>query len=200
MRLSRLLLATLGATALLGALVGHASARTLSTTSQTFRATFASLGLRTVFGEIRCGPVTLEGSLHASTMSKVAGALVGYVTRAAMGEECAVGRATVLRETLPWHVRYAFFSGTLPNITSVSTNVIGFAFRYRESLISCLGTSTVEEPLVLSLRREVASRALTTAELGGSIPSDCGSSFGFSGASASLTVVNSATRITVTLI
>jgi hypothetical protein len=85
--------------------VTTATARTLSIgPSQQFRETFNDI--ESSFGEIRndCR-LTLEGSLHARTIAKVAGALLGYITRFATGQ-CTQG-TTILTETLPWHVRYA---------------------------------------------------------------------------------------------
>jgi hypothetical protein len=108
--------------------VTTATARTLSIgPSQSFRETFNDLELRTL--EIRddCR-LTLEGSLHARTMAKVAGSLIGYITRVRTGQ-CTVG-TTLLTETLPWHVRYESFSGTLPNITLL---VVRFRYAFRWS-------------------------------------------------------------------
>jgi hypothetical protein len=112
---SKLILVGLGATLLFALNISAASARTLSIgPSQNFRGTFSDLEFKAL--EIRddCH-VTMEGSLHARTIAKVAGALLGYVTRVTIGQ-CSIG-TTVLTETLPWHVRYESFSGTLPNIT-----------------------------------------------------------------------------------
>jgi hypothetical protein len=48
----------------------------------------------------RC-PLTLEGSFHARTIAKVAYALNGYITRAAVGvpASCTGSEATILQET-----------------------------------------------------------------------------------------------------
>jgi hypothetical protein len=71
-------------------------------------------------------PMTLEGTFHSATLSKVSGALVGYVTRAFMTEGTCTGaaQASVSQETLPWHVRYDSFQGVLPNITGLRFQVI----------------------------------------------------------------------------
>jgi hypothetical protein len=200
-RIGKLLLACAGATVVLGALVGVASAGNLSTSSQTLRATFATLEFSGGFGTTRC-PVTLEGSFHARTTSKVAGRLVGYLTRAAIGA-CATGTATVLTETLPWHIQYASFTGTLPNITSVRANVVGVGFRIREvGGVTCLSRSSEAEPVTVAFNRE-AGGALTSATVGGSIRTgaECFALAGtFTGSSSAFTVLNSTTRITVTLI
>jgi len=121
---SKLALAGLAATLLMAFAVNSASANHLSVSSQNFRLVWTAL---TFFGEgtgstentIIC-PVTLEGSFHSSTLAKVIGALIGHVTRATVvGTSCTGGRATILQETLPWHVTYEGFSGTLPRITAV---------------------------------------------------------------------------------
>src|SRR5438270_3751470 len=116
MKLCKLLLAVVGATVLLGALVGTASAARLSNSSTTFRATWTSAEFSGGFGTPRCS-LTLEGSLHSATIVKTRGSLVGYITRASVGP-CVNGSATVLTATLPWHVQYDSFTGTLPSIAT----------------------------------------------------------------------------------
>jgi hypothetical protein len=200
-KLGKTLLVLAGATVLLGALVATASAGRLSTSSQELRATFAPLEFSGGFGTTRC-PLTLEGSFHQRTTSKAAGSLVGYLTRATAGA-CSQGSVTVLTETLPWHIRYASFSGTLPNITSVTANIVGSAFRVREpGGVTCLARSTEAEPTSVTFNRE-ASGALTTAVVSGAIRvgAECfGATGTIAGTSNSLTVASATTRITVTLI
>jgi len=201
-RLGKPLLAVVGAAVLLGALVGAATAGRLSTSSQTLRATFASLEFAGAFGTTRC-PVTVDGSFHSRTTSKVASSLVGQITRAVIGT-CARGSATVLTETLPWHVRYASFSGTLPNISSIQATIVGVASRIREEVggVACLSRTTVEEPATMRFNRE-AGGTVTSAVLGGTVRAgaECLEvSASFIGTSNSLTVLNNTTRITITLI
>jgi hypothetical protein len=131
MKLSKLLLAVVGATVLLGALVSSASAGRLSNSSTTLRATWARMDFTGGFGTVEC-EVTLEGSLHSRTIAKVARALIGNITAASVSSPCRRGGATILRETLPWHVTYNSFAGTLPNITNILTDVVGASFRIRE--------------------------------------------------------------------
>jgi hypothetical protein len=198
MKRYKLLLATVGATALLGTLVGAATARNLSSSSQTFRAVFRTVIIEGPGGEIRCN-MSLEGSLHTRTIAKVAGSLVGYLTRADLGA-CESGTATILRETLPWHMRYASFTATLPNISSIRFNVIRFSIRGREPFASCLYVSTVASPNVLTIFRDTLSGTLETALLGGSIPGTCGFNSGFESTRDPVTVLGTTTRITLTLI
>jgi hypothetical protein len=199
MKLCKLLLAAVGATVLLGALVSSASARNLSISNQTLRSQFRSVEFALPFFTTRC-QVTLEGSLHTRTIAKVQGALIGYITTARLGP-CAQGSATILTETLPWHVRYLAFSGPLPNITDLVINVIGAAFRVREPIgINCLSRSTPEEPSIGTFVRE-AGGALSSATIGGAIKTSCFEEIGrFSSDSGTVTVLGAATRITVRLI
>jgi hypothetical protein len=199
MKLSKLLLAVVGATVLLGSLVATASAGRLSSSSQTLRATFREVRFSGGFGTTVCN-VTLEGSLHERTIAKAANNLIGYITAAAVGG-CTQGSATILRETLPWHVRYQGFTGTLPAITTIVTRVINSSFQIREPVfgITCLARATEATPTIGTYNRE-ASGALTTARISGSVPTNCGAEGTLEGTSNSLTELNSTTRITITLI
>jgi hypothetical protein len=198
MRIGKALLAIAGATMLLGALASAASARNLSASNQTLRVAFREIRFSGVFGNINC-TVTVEGSFHQRTQAKVAGSLVGYITRADLGP-CSAGVGTVLRETLPWHIRYASFTGALPNITAFRANAIGVSFRVTEPFATCLARSTAESPAVVTFNRDTVTQALTTAELGGSLPTSCGANGTFTSTRDNVTVLNSATRITLTLI
>jgi hypothetical protein len=198
MKLCKLLLATVGAAMLLCALVGNASARNLSTTNQNFRIPFRAVSFQGAFANITC-QITIEGSLHGRTIPKVLGTLVGYITRADLGP-CAEGSASIQRDTLPWHIRYLSFTGTLPDITAIRVNIIDVGFRARETFAACLARSTAANPVIGTLNRDVASRAITTAELGGVLPTDCGINATFSSDRAPVTLLNTTTRITVTLI
>ena len=199
MTLSKMLLIAVGAALVLGALVGAASAGRLSSTSTTFRAPFSRVVLSGAFGTIDC-IVTLEGSLHTRTITKTVGRLIGYVTAANLGP-CASGSATFLRETLPWHLTYRSFAGTLPNITAMNVDMSGYSLQYREPLFTCLFRSgTGAAAMVLTFNRE-AGGALTTAIISGeAVPSSCGINARFTSSQAPLTVAGAATRITVTLI
>jgi hypothetical protein len=199
MRLRKIGLVIAGAAASLGLLVGAASAGRLSTTSQTARDTFREVRFSGGFGTTVCN-VTAEGSFHSKTIAKTAGLLLGYLTSVAVGG-CTQGSATVLRETLPWHVRYQGFTGTLPNISTVVLRVVGVAFAIREPVfgITCLARATEAVPTIVTFTRE-ASGALTGSEIGGTLPTNCGAEGTLQGTSNSFTVLNSASRITVTLI
>jgi hypothetical protein len=202
MHICKLFAATAAAAVLLAALVGSSPAGRLSISNPRWRATYANLHINFPGGTYSC-LLTLEGSFHSRTMSKTTGALVGHViTAQAVDTGCVGIRWTVLRETLPWHVRYAAFTGTLPSISSLAYSVTGFAFVIQESFLRCLFRSTEESPVYLTFRRE-AGGALTSVALNGTVPSGeisgCGGSAGLEGTSSTLTN-ESGSRITVTLI
>jgi hypothetical protein len=199
MKLCKLLLTALGATVVLGALVSTASAGRLESSSQTLRANFTSVRFQMPEGIVDC-QVTLSGSLHSRTISKVPGTLIGFINDARLGPCVNPGTATILTETLPWHVRYLSFSGTLPNITRLVTNVIGSAFRVRyESFLACLGRSTVERPATGTYERNTATGELTGVTIGGAIPTSCFFNGTFS-SSAPVPTSSTGARITVRLI
>jgi len=197
MKTFKLLLAAIGATALAGALVSSASARNFSLSHQTFRGAFREVRLVLAFGTVNC-QMTLEGSLHARTMPKVAGSLIGYVTRAILGP-CASGTTTILTETLPWHLRYRSFTGTLPNIGRFSADIINMGIAAREpGGIRCLVRTTVRDFLVWAFWFAVSRGTLV-----GAIPSgpECiGGTVNASSDEGPVMVLGSTTVITLTLI
>ena len=194
MKLSKLLLAVVGAAVLLGALVSSASARNLSSTSTAIDATFARLDFSGGFGTVEC-EVTLRGSLSSRTIAKVARRVIGAITDARVRTPCRRGEATVLAATLPWSVQYNNFAGTLPNITSFSTRVVDFSFVYREWVfgVTCLYSSTEASPAIGTYNREAAGR-ISSVSVSGTVPTSCGINGTFSGTSTILTA------FTVTLI
>jgi hypothetical protein len=199
MNACKLLLSTISAAVLLAALAGSASARNFSSTSQTFRVAFRTVTVRGMFGVSNC-PLTLEGSLHARTISKVNDNLVGYITRAVRGACGSEASTTVLTETLPWPLRYGTFTSALPNITSITLHILEFSYRIQELLRTCLVRSSGENRVVFPILRDTTSRALTTAELIGNVITDCGTNAVFSSTRDPVTVLNSSSRITITLI
>lgn len=142
----RVATALLLAAATVLAVTSLAAANRLALTSgTTFRVVFTE-GTRERF--VIC-PMTLEGSFHSATFNKITGSLIGYITRASMEEaRCTGGGATFLQETLPWHIRYRGFAGTLPFISAMATDVIGLGIRARfgEESFSCLYLTTTTTP------------------------------------------------------
>ncbi|HEX7291735.1 MAG TPA: hypothetical protein VF250_11480 [Conexibacter sp.] len=161
-----LLIAVMCSAIIAAACASTAAGRNLELRGTTFRAQFESLVLRTD-SETLCH-VTLEGSFHSRTFAKVLGSLIGYVTTARLGT-CGEGRATILTVTLPWHVTYAGFAGTLPNISEFATHVIGLSLSTQNRLAVCLVTTTAGEPVSMRFLRFLESGALRDVELLGSI-------------------------------
>jgi len=128
----KLVSSALAAALLLAAAVATASATRLSVSNQNIRVTWTSLektspGVVTV----RC-QMTLEGSFHTRTIAKVTRSLIGAITRAQVKQEsCTNGsvapfngvdryNGTTTPNTLPWHLSYESFNGTLPTISAVN--------------------------------------------------------------------------------
>lgn len=198
MKLYKLLLAAVGATVLLGTLVSGASARQFEVNDQHIRALFSRVEFRAAFGTTVCH-VTLEGSLHSRTLSKVAETLIGYITTAILGP-CERGTATILTETLPWHVRYESFTGRLPEISSIRTRVVGAAFRVREpGGITCLSQSTATEP-ARGIYNIGAGGTITSAEIGGTIRTSCGVSGTFTSDRGPVLILGTNSAVVVRLI
>jgi hypothetical protein len=200
MKIGKLLLAAAGATVLLGALVSSASARNFSISSQRIRSSWREVIFRGGFGETNC-PVTLEGSLHTRTMAKVIGTLMGYITSAIVGT-CPVGEATILTETLPWHVRYSGFEPRLPEIRSIIIHVIGTSFRVQEAFgLTCLARSTPERPAVGRFHREPVTHELIGVSISGRLPCEGFGEGTFTSSEGTISVQGTTTtRISVSLI
>jgi len=134
----KLILAALVASLLLSTAISTASARSLALTNQNFRETWTSFDVSTGFN-VRC-PVTLEGSFHYRTIVKNPRSLIGLVTRAiSNASACIEGRLSVFNgveryngitppNTLPWHVTYEGFTGTLPIISTQLILLDGMRF------------------------------------------------------------------------
>jgi hypothetical protein len=135
------------ATVLMGT-VAAASAARLSISNQNIR-TVVPLGIELGggFSIITGCRITLEGSFHSRTFVKTRGLLVGYVTRAAVDVGGCVGSTLILLgATLAWHIRYAAFSGALPNITTLTFQIPGFSLLVNPMGFSCLYQATSAQP------------------------------------------------------
>jgi hypothetical protein len=157
----RLALAGLTAAFVLAAAVSTASANRLSLSERGFQTIWTAPLSGGGGGEIasEC-QITLRGSFHSATLAKVAAALVGHIFGATVGS-CITGGTTVLRETLPWHLRYQSFTGTLPRITGVTLQNIGASFRVEEGFgQACLYRTTATNPS--RLIAEIEANGLVT--------------------------------------
>jgi hypothetical protein len=168
MKARKLLFAALSAIILLAALTATSTARDLRTTATPIRATWTRMDMSGIFGTVEC-EVILGGPLHSTIINKIPNFLIGRIDRALV-TRCARGAATVLVETLPWHITYSSFSGTLPNISSFSTHVAGASFSIEVFGFTCLFRSTVS----LAFGRETAAGRIVSASVGGTVP--CGGS------------------------
>jgi|SRR5215218_2560648 len=216
---TRLVIAALVATSAMAVFIGSASARNLSVSNQQFRTTYRSLEFRGSL-LVRCA-VTLEGSFHTRTIAKVSGALIGYVTRANVKRPCASGEGfafngtetlngVVLANTLPWHISYQGFAGTLPSIASVRLGLSGARFRIRDPIfgILCIATTGGARGLAFGDIRLLAGGVAESLTPSGRIRFDaessglCGSEGEFLAPAGDgvITLLGAATRITVTLI
>ena len=194
MKLGKLLLAIVGATVLLGALVSSASARNFSVSEQRVTALWTRMNFIGGFGIVEC-EVKLSRSFHARTFTKTVNSLIGYITEGTV-LRCARGSATINQASFPWHLRYRSFAGTLPNITSLSDTVTGAEWRFRDPFDITCTVSSASSAMILTY--SVSSGTITSADVSGTSP--CGS---FTGRIEGTTtnVTNSAgTRITLTLI
>jgi len=141
----QLMLITCAAAGLLALAVGSSSARSLSVNEQSDRIVWTPIEFIAGANSVRCN-LTLEGSFHYRVSAKTVGSLSGFITRAIVNT-CTGGSVTVLVPTFPWHTVYRGFTGTLPNITGVRLDLVGFAFSVRPTgLVACLARSTTENP------------------------------------------------------
>jgi hypothetical protein len=191
---------------MLALMVSTASGSRLSFSEQAFQSELGPLTFRAGGLSISCS-ITIEGSLHSRTISKTSGALVGYVFGGIeRGEACSGGTARGLEETLPWHIRYSSFTGTLPRITGIRLQVIGVAISMEPSGsgLLCLYKSTTAAPAFVTavVNAEGTITSLRADETSG-IPLESGflcPSEGKISGTGLLTIRESNTSITVRLV
>jgi len=203
--MTRYFTAATAALALLAALAATSSARSFSSTSNTLRATWTRLEFTNElgFGTVSC-PITLEGSFHSRTIAKTA-ELIGAITRVDIRRPCTGGEATARTETLPWHFTYFGFIGNLPNITSIIFLISRLHYNislpgvcdgeYGTATDNTRYTATREAGGALTALEPSTDRLTLVRTLSGICPSRMGKR-----GSANITALNSASRITVTLI
>ncbi|HMJ02233.1 MAG TPA: hypothetical protein VK506_04785 [Conexibacter sp.] len=101
-----------------------------------------------VFG-LACS-ASAAGRFHEAVLQKVAQGLVGSITEAAGSIGGCRTLLSVLAESLPWHMTYESFTGTLPAIGSVAFLLIGASFvTGTGGGFTCLARSTSTEPIRL---------------------------------------------------
>jgi hypothetical protein len=163
---AKLGLTALMAAVLLSSAVDTASARNFSVSEQSFRIIWSSLPL-TSGSTVRCR-VTVEGSFHARTLAKVAGILIGAISRAIFAHPCTGGEAWADNGTeteplgrappkLPWHYNYESFAGTLPNVQEVNPALSRISFVAQATVLglTCRGRyGRTEDTILLHGARE----------------------------------------------
>jgi hypothetical protein len=164
MRHTKLIVGGLVATIAMTCAVATASANKFSISNRNLRVVWSSLEFREpagFFGTIKC-PVTLEGSFNYNTTTKSPSLLIGRISKASVASSsCTGGHATVLQETLPWHLTYLAFFGRLPIVTKLQRLWL-FSLRLESALAgNCLASATAEHEGALT----------DTVEAGGNITS-----------------------------
>jgi hypothetical protein len=182
--------------------VNTANANRFEISNQNWRGVYENFTIQWEVIRIRC-PLTLEGSFHSKVISKIVNSLVGYVTRAIFQAPCEETTVTALNATLPWHEIYESFSGTLPQIRTFNTQIVGF--QYLISLFggSCLYGSPMTRPAfqTMAIESTLISSNIRGASvrLSGGITCPEEGRTTWSG-SGGLTVLGTTTPITVRLV
>ena len=149
---TKLGLAALLAAALLASAISTASARNLSVSEQSFRATWTSIEFSVTGATVRCR-TTLEGSFHTRTIAKSAARpLIGAISRVVVGHACTIGEEWVdngteaeplgtAPESLPGHLTYESFAGRLPDIAELNLLLSRFTFILEVRILglTCIG-------------------------------------------------------------
>ncbi len=120
------------------------------------------------FGNVTCG-ITLHGSLHR-TIPKIEGTLVGMIESMLINitgctESFGVGNMTDARVlTLPWHLRYVSFTGTLPVVRTIRLIQLGFSILFDYEILGgdarCLYLMNQGEDLAVEARGTITSVSL----------------------------------------
>lgn len=163
LRRASLACAAIGAALVMALSVGSATAGKFSITNQAYRITWERLWF---FLEgaaekptIRC-PTTLEGSFHSATIVKSPGQLAGYVTRAQVNEAACIGgiggRARFVTTSLPWHMKYGGFTGTLPIISRIFFPWEGVTWEVRNNGLECYYRESGTERIIGEFKREAS--------------------------------------------
>ena len=142
----KLLLAGLAAALALSTATGAASAGKLSVNAQRLRIGWTPITILTSTAFIRCN-ATLEQSFHSGTIHKTVGALGGFAYLAEW-RVCSGGNVRIRFITLPWHVRYLSFTGTLPSITGLRYGLVNLGLEVETGGVTCSLTSTAARPAV----------------------------------------------------
>lgn len=202
-RVRRRLLAVVVTASAAALACSSASAIQLSLSEPTFRAVWSPARFIFSGATVSCN-ATLEGSFHTTSVAKVQGSLMGHVTRIAVNS-CTAGTMSVLTETLPWHVQYGSFTGTLPNISAMTMRLIGMSASWTFLGVTCLGRTEAGTPAAMIAERN-GSGTITSLRWDESLPipltgSGCSSIRGrLGGTTSSVTGLGNVRSISLTLI
>jgi len=198
LKFGKVLIVAISATAVMGLMVGTASANRFASSGNFLTATWTNMVFTDSFGGQAVCPVTLSGSLHSRTITKTGGALGGFLNTGTVGN-CSTGSATILQASLPWHLRYLGFTGTLPNIGSILFNVIGASFRVTTTTgVPCLFTSSATQPVIGAFA--LSGGVIRSATVSGRLVSNEACAFGFRATGNLSGTSNTITPLTITLI
>lgn len=140
------------------AFAANASASNLSVNETRFdwkwaETTTTKLALRWSGVEIKC-PLTLRGAFEASTFAKVTRPAIARIAETVENPlGCTGGSFRPFATTLRWEVRYEGFTGRLPNINSVTVQLISGGFELIRPR-ACNFEFESGRPLRLTITRE----------------------------------------------
>lgn len=154
---AQLLVSLAALVAILAAMTPAASAARWRTDGGGFVGVWTAVSISGGSSTITC-ELLLSGEFHATTFTKTQRALVALITAATIGSCQGDGRATILRETLPWAELYDSFQGRLPNITAFRTDITGMGVQVSDG-IPCL--LDVDDPEPLQYARAISGGAVT---------------------------------------
>lgn len=215
---SKLVLTALTAALVMSVSINIAQARQFTTTGQNTRGIWTPLEFTALGGfiRIRCN-ATLRGSFHYRTFSKTR-SLVGYITSAVVTRPCTGGEVWILNgvetlpngsrpNSLPWHISYDSFTGTLPRIRGIRLAAIGAGYLIIALGNQCLYTTTAASPAfgIVNLNEATGEATSLSLDSSSSIPlsvtlgGSCPASGAFSGTTSTFDD-GEGVRITVRLI
>jgi hypothetical protein len=212
-----MLLGALTAALVLASSITTASANRISISNTGFRITWTPLTMGSQAGgsgtTVACN-LTLEGSFHYNTFVKVLRSLIGYITKAAFVHPCTGGEfwthngvesnsLGTFRNNLPWHLTYEGFEGRLPEITGVR---ILYRPLFTESILGVLCEYFNNAQAVIKLGRAGEATSILPdstfpiAKTSGGFLCPSNLFWRSNAESSRVTVLNSATLITIRLI
>lgn len=91
-------------------------------------------------------------------IAKAEARLVGWVNSFDVDEDaCSGGTVIPLAETLPWHILFQSFSGTLPDITAIDFIITGVAVNF-SGMVECLYESDISRPATGTFTRDTRGK------------------------------------------